>query len=99
MAGAFRADSVRLWVFYVVRGALPMGRTPAARGRTGRNAPSARGWDPASPARFIEWFLCSCIDTGDDQQQGVACRSVGRYVDADLCSSWMHCGPIVATFT
>lgn len=25
-------------------------------------APGARGWDPASPAHFIEWFLCRCLE-------------------------------------
>ncbi len=59
-------------------------------------APGARGWDPASPARFIEWFLCRCITSSERHApwRRAALPLAENY--ADLCTWLMHMCPCMA---
>lgn len=50
--------------------------------------PTARRWDPASPARFIEWFLCTCM-TCSERHAPWRCAAIAAEKSyADLCT-WL----------
>lgn len=56
----------------------------------GVRAPTARRWDPASPARFIEWFLCTCI-TCSERHAPWRCAALAAAENyADLCIRLMQ---------
>lgn len=56
-----RPTIARLWGCHMPFRAFLDGVHLAGARAFGRPPLCARGWDPASPARFIEWFLCRCI--------------------------------------
>lgn len=69
-----------------------MGRAAASRGGgPGAFHPRARCWDPASPARFIEWFSCRC-KSGLNRSTAWAVGWLGRrWAYADLCGFMRQC--------
>lgn len=59
------------------------------RGEAGDvRAPTARRWDPASPARFIEWFLCTCISCSARHAPWCCAALAVAENYADLCT-WL----------
>ena len=66
-------------------------RNPSGKARCDGDM-KVRRWDPASPARFVEWFYASAQTAQNSPQQGAAVSlDVGR-IYADLCASYMQAG-------
>lgn len=102
-AGALRAARVARHVRCARRAPAVRYRAAAttfARGSSGEaedvRAPTARRWDPASPARFIEWFLCTCM-TCSERHAPWRCAALAAAENyADLCTWLMQMCPRMA---